>query len=135
MTLAGVSLARSPLVTGGKGSVLPALMGTFSKKESEPKWFDSAECIDAARRLQVQNLTTIAAGLGATTSPAESLRNVRNFYAHRGKRTAQEAGKFGIFVSPNNPDVFELAGLVRPGLSHPDAWIWDLNNTLRAAAQ
>ena len=134
-TLTGILLARSPLVTGGEGSVIRALMGTYRTKKSEPKWFDSTECIEAAQRLKVQNLMAIAGGLGATTSPANILRSIRNFYAHRGRRTAREAGQYGIFAKPELPDVFELGALARPGLSHLDAWILGLTDTLRAAAQ
>jgi hypothetical protein len=110
-------------------------MATYTKRKTEPKWFDATECIDAASRLKVSNLTSIAAGLGATTSPADVLRNVRNFFAHRGIRTAREAGQYGIFSTPPTPNVFEIANAARPGLSHLDAWILDLTDTLRAAAQ
>lgn len=114
---------------------MPALMATYTKRKTEPKWFDATECIDAASRLKVNNLTSIAAGLGATTSPADAVRNVRNFYAHRGMRTAREAGQYGIFSMPQTPDVFEIANAARPGLSRLDAWILDLTDTLRAAGQ
>lgn len=135
-TLTGTPLKRSPLVTGGERAVIPALMNTYPRKRrNEPNWFSSAECIDAAKRLKVQNLTTIAAGLGATTSPADAVRRVRNFYAHRGERTALVARGLGVFVNYQAPNVFALAEVARPGLSHLDAWIVDLRNTLRAAAE
>lgn len=135
-TLGGVALRASPLVQAGEGSVVPALLATYQKgRKAEPKWFDVFECVNAAERLKVNNLSTIAAGLGAMTSPAESLRAVRNFYAHRGKYTAQEAGRQGIFANPNIPDVLELAGPSRPGMSRLDLWIAGLTDTLRAACQ
>ena len=134
-TLAGSVLLASPLVKGGEGSVIPALLATYTKRKSEPKWFDAVECIEAAQRLKVKNLTSVAAGLGATTSPADIVRNIRNFYAHRGMRTAREAGQYGIFSTPVAPDVFEIADAARPGLSHLDAWILGLTDTLRAAGQ
>lgn len=135
-TLSGTSILPSPLIPGGKGSVIPTLMTTFRKRKVyEPKWFDATECVDAARRLQVQNLATIAAGLGAITSPADTLRAVRNFYAHRGKRTAQQAGKQGVFFKLNVPDVFDLSNPARAGMSHFDMWVMGLTDTLRAASQ
>lgn len=134
-TLGGTVLAPSPLVSGGEGSVIPALLGTYKRRKSEPKWFDSADCIEAAQNLKVHNLSSIAAGLGAITSPADALRNVRNFYAHRGMRTARQASQYGIFSKPSVPDVFELANASRPGQSHLDFWILGLTDTLRAAAQ
>lgn len=133
-TIGGTSLKRAPKVTGA-GSVIPTLLATYRNKKTEPKWFDSAECIDSAQRLQVGNLTTIAGALGATTSPADKLRYVRNFYAHRGRYTAREASKQLTFKRPEHPGVFELGALTRPDLSVLDEWIMGLTDTLRAAAQ
>lgn len=134
-TLGGAALARSCMVTGGHGSVIPALLSTFRRgRLSEPKWFDVTQCVDAAQRLAVGNLATIAAGLGANTSPAETLRAIRNFYAHRSFRTAREAFNTGLFSSMSI-DVFELAKPARAGLCHVDDWIIRLTDTLRAASQ
>ena len=134
-TLGGNVLPPSPLVKGGKGSVIPTLVAKSGRAKAEPKWFDATECIYAARRLEVDNLSTIGEGLGAVTSPAESLRTVRNFYAHRGKYTAQESGRQGVFSKTSFPDVFDLAGPARAGMCHVDAWIGALTDTLRAASQ
>ncbi|MDE1948187.1 MAG: hypothetical protein KGL43_25095 [Burkholderiales bacterium] len=133
-TISGTWIDRAPAVTG-EGSVIPALLATFKSKKSEPKWFDAGECIDSAQRLKVENLTAIAGALGATTSPAEKLRHVRNFYAHRGQYTAREAARHATFTKPQMPDVFELGKLSHPDLSHLDEWIMGLTDTLRAAAQ
>jgi hypothetical protein len=133
-TLGGTALARSSLVTGGRGGVIPALLATYRRRTHEPKWFDVTECVDGAQRLIVGNLATIAAGLGANTSPAETLRAIRNFYAHRSYRTAREAFKTGLFSSMTI-DVFELANPARAGLCHVDDWIIRLTDTLRAASQ
>jgi hypothetical protein len=133
-TLGGAALARSGLVTGGHGSVIPAWLATFKSRATEPKWFDVTECVDAARRLGVGNLAAIAAGLGANTSPADTLRAIRNFYAHRSHRTAREAFRTGLFTSMTI-DVFDLAKPARAGLCHVDDWIFRLTDALRAAAQ
>lgn len=133
-TLSGKWIDAAPSITG-EGSVIPALLATFKSKKSEPKWFDAAVCVDSAQRLKVQNLTSIAGGIGAVTSPAEHLRYVRNFYAHRGQYTAREASKHAPFVRAHGPDVFELGQLNHPGLSHLDEWVMGLTDTLRAAAQ
>lgn len=134
-TLGGVALSRSALVSGGHGSVIPALQATYRRTRlAEPKWFDVTECVDAAQRLGLGNLATIAAGLGANTSPAETLRAIRNFYAHRSHRTAREAFRAGLFPSMTI-DVFELANPARAGLCHFDDWIFRLTDVLRAAAQ
>lgn len=134
-TLGGAALARSALVSGAHGSVVPALLATFRRgRVTEPKWFDVTECVDAAQRLGVGNLATVAAGLGANTSPAETLRAIRNFYAHRSHRTAREAFRTGLFTSMAI-DVFQLSKPARAGQCHVDDWIARLTDTLRAAAQ
>lgn len=133
-TVGGTWINRAPTV-GSAGTVIPALLSTFKNKKTEPKWFDAAECIDSAQRLKVENLTAIAGALGATTSPANKIRHVRNFYAHRGYYTAREASKQIAFVKPQMPDVFELGKPSRPGMSVLDEWIMGLTDTLRAAAQ
>src|SRR5689334_23093201 len=38
-TLGGSALARSPLVNGKVGSVVPALLSTYKNRRTEPKWF------------------------------------------------------------------------------------------------
>lgn len=132
-TLGGTWIDAAPSITS-EGSVIPVLMATFKSKKTEPKWFDATDCIDSAQRLKVENLTSIAGAIGAATSPAEHLRFVRNFYAHRGHRTAREACKHATFAKAHMPDVFELGQLSHPGLSYLDEWIMGLTDTLRAAA-
>mgnify|MGYP000927983686 CR=1 FL=1 len=60
----------------------------------EPHWSIAAgygNSIDACTRLGVANLSDISAALGAVGSPAEELRLVRNYLAHRNRDTASRA--------------------------------------------
>lgn len=89
-TLSGLNLVRA---YSSEAAALQALRGTFTGRDRkganwEPKWFDPSEAIDAASRLVIPNYATVSAALGATPSPLEELRCVRNFFAHRGALAA-----------------------------------------------
>lgn len=86
-TATGSWLALAPGITCRK-DVIPKLLSTYNKTKYEPSWSTAAKCLDAAQRLATPNLSTVTAAVGATNSPAEELRNVRNFYAHRWQDTA-----------------------------------------------
>jgi hypothetical protein len=81
-TLGGVVLSKAPGVRRAR-DVIPLLMSTYKKRKYEPEWAVAADCLDAAARLKVANLTTLRASLGSVTSPANDVRIVRNFFAHR----------------------------------------------------
>lgn len=70
--------------------VIPTLLTLYKKKRYEPRWHDAGECIDAATRLGLANLSTIILALGITPSPADDLRALRNFVAHRCRDTADK---------------------------------------------
>lgn len=109
---------------GRPADVLPVLRSSYAKPKApwyEPRWADSAECIDAARRLGVANASNIAAALGATSSPAEPLRCVRNFVAHRSKDTATKAAVH--FAVP--PADFDVATeMLRPAAGTTFLNLW-----------
>jgi hypothetical protein len=115
--------------------VIPVLLSRYKKRRYEPKWANASECIDAAQRLSISNLATVAAALGATNSPADSIRRVRNFYAHRGSEAAQEAATTGLFSNPRHPVVFELGSYRPGGWTVLESWVSDLVNIGTAAIQ
>ena len=96
-----------PAVIAKRSHVIPTLLGTYKKKQYEPKWEKATECIDAAYRLHIANFATVSAALAATNSPAEEIRLVRNFYAHRKHGAATRALGSGVFRGPK-PVVFDL---------------------------
>lgn len=81
-TLSGAVLSKAPGVRRSR-DVIPVLMATYKKRKYEPEWAVAVECLDAATRLKVANLTTLQTSLGSVTSPANEIRIVRNFFAHR----------------------------------------------------
>jgi len=77
----------------------------------EPHWSIASgfgNAIDTCTRLGVANLDDISAALGAVSSPAEELRLVRNYLAHRNSDTASRAlatlSGYGI-VQMNTADI------------------------------
>lgn len=104
-TLGGVRISRSLPATVNRVLIIQILLN-LSKSRYEPKWARPRDCIAAATKLSVYNLNTISAAIGATNSPAEEVRVVRNFYAHRGQYTFSQASNTGFFGVP--PTVFDL---------------------------
>jgi len=131
LTLSGVVL---PAVVKKRSDVIPTLLATYRKKKYEPKWASATECIDAANRLKIANLGTLAAALGATNSPAEEIRNVRNYYAHRRESAAARAMACGVFMG-SKPIVFDLAAYKSAGQTTLDSWIKGLMLVATSASQ
>jgi hypothetical protein len=137
VTLSGVQLNPSSAAIRSRSLVIPVLLSTYHRKGRvfEPKWADAGECVDAARRLSIMNLSTVAAALGAVNSPANDIRCVRNFYAHRRKGAAMNAGATNLFSNPLRPVVFELAGYTHGGDRVIESWITGLIDVGTAAVQ
>lgn len=137
VTLGGVQLNPSNPAIKTRGAVVPVLLSTLyrRKKAFEPRWADAGECIEAASRLSITNLSTVSAALGATNSPAEEIRRVRNFYAHRHKDTATIAAATNLFSGPTRPAVLELAAYTGGGNRVIESWVAGLIVVATAAAQ
>jgi hypothetical protein len=81
------------------------------------------------------NLSTVSAALGAINSPADEIRRVRNFYAHRKQGAAMKAASTNLFSNPVSPVVFELAGYTSGGNRVIESWVAGLIVVATAAAQ
>lgn len=135
-TLGGLQLKPAHASIRSRSSVVPVLLSMYKKKRIfEPKWGDATECVDAAQRLSIVNLRTVSAALGAINSPAEDIRRVRNFYAHRKKNTAMHAATLNLFSNPLRPVVFELAAYTSGGSRVIESWVTGLIIVATAAAQ
>ena len=108
-------LTRSEPDTNSPTSVIPILLG-LKRLRWEPKWATAAACIDAAQVLNIQNLTSVSAALGAANSPAEPLRHIRNYFAHRGRGNSTLAMGTGYFTITNAPGVFQLNSYTTGGI-------------------
>lgn len=135
-TATGVRLSTAPGVNR-IADVIPTLLSTYRRpRRFEPRWARPPECIDAAQRLRIPNLSTVAAALGATNSPAEEIRPIRNFFAHRGKNSANEVRVQSFFTSMDKVNVESVAGkLVPPGIIMFELWIVNLRLVATAAIQ
>lgn len=132
LTLGGTIV---PAVVRRRSDVLPTLFGTYRKRRQyEPQWASATECIDAASRLKIRNFVTLAAAMGATNSPADEIRNVRNYYAHRRRGAAQRAMACNGFMG-TRPVVFDLAAYRNAGETILDSWIKGLVLVATSASQ
>jgi hypothetical protein len=136
VTLSGVPVPPCHSSIKRCHSVIPRLFATPGPRyRYEPRWADATECIRAATRLGVANVATISSALAASNSPAEDIRKVRNFYAHRMKRTVQDATATGLFLRSIRADVFELAAYTTGSVRVIESWVSNFVLVATAAAQ
>ena len=134
-TANGVRLSAAPGINHIP-DVIPTLISTYRRRRFEPKWARATECIDAARRLNIQKFSTVAAAIGATTSPAEDLRPIRNFFAHRGKDSANRVRMQNFFAATDKVRVESVVGrLVPPGITLFESWIVNFRLVAQASIQ
>lgn len=101
----------------------------------EPRWADSTECLLAANLLAIANFSTVSAALGSVDSPAEKIRNARNFYAHRKTGTAGQAVTTNLFVDKDKLEVFDLAAYTTGNVRVIESWVLELNLVAVAATK
>lgn len=80
---------RAPGISD-ESAVLSALGIAVPWKDDRP-WHVTDVLLSAARRLQVTNLATLNGSIGSTPNPSESVRRVRNFFAHANPDTYNKA--------------------------------------------
>ena len=74
--------------------------------------------------------------MGASNSPIEKIRRVRNFIAHRSEDTAQKVRALSFYHKPMRVEVFQIAGqTVPPGATTMEIWIAGLRLAASAAIQ
>jgi hypothetical protein len=136
VTLSGIRLTASslPAITS-KSQVIPALLSTYKNRIYEPDWERADQCIDAGSRLAVQNLSTIAAAFGASNSPADEIRHIRNFYAHRRRGSCANALATNYFPTLRRPVVFRLNDFSVGGGTVLESWIQRLLAIADASVQ
>ena len=133
-TLGGAPLLPCNSSMTRHNMVIPELLKTYSRP-LEPRWADATKCIQAGRNLGIRNLSTVSAALSAANSPAEKIRRVRNFYAHRKRGTALEAATVGVFSKPTYPIIFELANYTTGNTRIIESWVASLILVATAAVQ
>lgn len=129
LTAQGNRVQRVPGVKR-RDQVIPKLLATYPKRNKEPTtWYMPGDCLDIAKRIEVSNYSAIASGIGASfpgasPSPDEQVRRVRNFFAHRHQESASLA--LEIARSLNIPGITHPRSLVvatiPPGISVFGLW-------------
>lgn len=139
MTLSGAALPQrvGPI---SDAAALAALRATFTGKDKkskywEPKWFDPNQTLDAAKRLALPNLSSISAGVGLTPSPLDELRAVRNYFAHRGRLSADTLATY-ILAHPSDADAHGFVSkLTLAGVPKLVRWTAEIDTMAWAAVQ
>ncbi len=121
----------------GISEVIPILLNSYSRpRRYEPKWARPRESIEAGQLLNIPNFFTVSAAIGATNSPAEDLRPIRNFLAHRGKNSADKIRNQIFFNRVDKVTVENVAGkLIPPGIRRFEKWVIDLRLIAIASIQ
>lgn len=134
LTRGGTQLGLAPNVSG-RYDVLKVLAATYHKPPRyEPRWAIAAQSIDVAQRLQIQNFGMYAAAVGASNSPADELRYVRNFMAHRTEEARRCLTQHPVFGAMRNYSVEQTAGMfMSGGVSRFVVWTQGLNAVAQAA--
>jgi hypothetical protein len=134
LTSNGAKVSKAPNIRR-RGEVVP-LISRLTGNRYEPKWATASKALLAAQRLQISNLATVSAALGAMNSPAEDLRHIRNFFAHRCKGTADEIRLLNWFSSNSSMETEALlCANVLGGVTRFESWILGLENVARMAIQ
>ena len=134
VTVGGQALTRSHPDMIHRRVFTPVYL-RIANANQEPRWADSTACIRAATRLSIQNLANVSLALGAANSPAETMRRVRNFYAHRGHKTADGAKTTPCFPLGKQPTVFHLNDYTAGGVTIFESWTQELFTVAAAAIQ
>jgi hypothetical protein len=132
-TTSGVQLNK-PVGINVRADAVAVSVNSTATKKFEPKWATATHCIKAAQAIAVNNLATISAALGAANSPAEDLRCVRNFFAHRTEDTAKKVRGLAFYTAGTKLNAVNLlAATVLGGVSRFEAWIRGLRIVASAA--
>lgn len=100
------------------------LIHSYPNRRHEPDWYLPNQAIDAAVRLGISNMAQISAELGITPWPIDDLRHLRNFIAHRSKRSALSLRGAGIFPVSSGIDILSAAFQYGPeGSKRYSAWV------------
>lgn len=129
-TLTGNRLPFAPDITCRR-DVMSKLM---TVRRVEPKWYDAMECVTASRQLRISNVSNVSAALIASNSPADEIRVIRNFFAHRGNETASKIRNLSFYRFGKLLTVEELVGeTLVSDLYRFDIWVIELANVAEAA--
>lgn len=126
----GLSGAQIPCVSGLSchSDIIDKLKLSYSRGKPpwwEPRWGNASEFLNAARTIGVTNFLNLSAGIGHPDSPIENLRIVRNYIAHRGRKTSKAYDEITTtYGFSQRCDIFFfLTQPVPPGISVFVDWV------------
>lgn len=131
---------RIPRIAGvrTRNDVLSRLRG-IQRYSNRPlyliTWGDPTVSIYIGQKLGVSNFQNISSALGATPSPLQDLRAVRNYLAHRNEKTAQEVHKIAVAngLGATHDALFILHSLRTPGVCLFELWVIQIRIMARNA--
>lgn len=136
VTLSGTVLPRIPKFRS-KNDVIREV-STHFKATNRPQnipWHVPQHIVPLVNKLKLANRSNISAGIGATPSPIDDLRNIRNFLAHKNEisikkvhETAKALGLSSQFTALNIVKQFD------PSRSFATSYIESWVNTLQVMA-
>jgi hypothetical protein len=135
-TAGGVVVPRPPGIKDFQ-DVDKRLRKIFSKKPKQNyavPWGTPYQMVRVSAGLGLANHQTIQAAILASNSPANDLRLIRNFLAHRNPGTALQL-RHGISDHSVADTVNWLAALQLGGATRMEAWVEDLSDVALAAVQ
>ena len=121
----GILLASAPGIAQ-HADVIPTLMATYRKRKSEPDWYRASDCIEAARRLRINNFSTVANAIGAKNSLADEIRVVRNYYVHRTSDTASKLKLKLLLSAADQLNIIDISNEKLAG-GNTRAFVWVSN--------
>ena len=134
-TANGNILAKAPNVNQRADAIAVSIRST-AQRRFEPRWATASESLAAAQSLRLSNLMTVSGALGAANSPAEDLRHVRNFFAHRAENTAAKVRARPFFTAGLELNAVGLLATGVPGgTSRFEFWVLGLRAIAAAAIQ
>lgn len=136
-TASNVRLSRAPGIRR-PSDILPVLQRALRLRSSqEPRWGIAWQLIRCVNCLRIHNRREVSAAVGYKLSPANEVRILRNFFAHRSGQTAAEVKSCPAFnTSGPQLTVEKLAGqITTSGISLFDLWIVRFRNMAEAAIQ
>lgn len=133
-TRSGRHIIKSNIGSVANASIL-AKTQSNGKIGLEPRWHDATVAVRVINKLKPINSVEIISALGSVGSPADSLRIVRNHFAHESSFDCwQKLNAIPWFGSKNSRDVWAyLNELQIGGRSRIDLWIDDLQAIASAA--
>lgn len=100
-------------------------------------WGIPSDCIKYAQQLKLSNYANISAGIGLTPNPADNLRCIRNYFAHRSNDTALRlqsvAVALGLPISTGGLQI--IWQLLHGGITVFASWLDELETIASLAIQ